>query len=115
VPEPESRRRTSPRAAVCLPVTLTRTKGGAIPCRSVDVGLGGMCVTTERPLSVDEALSFELAFRDGEPITGRVRVLREQRHRVYALGFERLPAVSMHGIAQLVDDESERSAQPQLR
>ena len=112
--EPESRRRTSPRAAVCVPVTLTRKKGSAIPCQSVDVGVGGMCVTADRPLSVDEALTFELTAAGADPLTGQARVLREQTHRVYALRFERLPLAVAHGIAQLLD-HPERSAQPQLR
>jgi hypothetical protein len=92
---------------VCVPVTLSRKKGSAIPCRSVDVGMGGMCVTAERPLSIDEALEFEVALADGAALTGRARVLREQAHRVYALGFERLPAVAAHGLAQLIDTPPE--------
>jgi hypothetical protein len=86
---------------VCLPVTLARKKGNAIASRSVDVGLGGMCVSVERPLTVDEALSFELVLDDGSRIAGRARVLREQTHRVYALGFERLPPDAMDGLTRL--------------
>ena len=100
---------------MCLPVTLMRKKGSAIPCQSVDVGVGGMCVTAERPLSVDEALTFRLSVDGADPLTGQARVLREQTHRVYALRFERLPLAAAHAIAQLVDGPSERSEQPQLR
>jgi hypothetical protein len=67
---------------------LARRNGNAIEGTTVDLGPGGMCVTTTRPLAPDELLEFSLP--DRPRFTGRARVLREQRYRVYALRFERL-------------------------
>lgn len=72
-----------PRAEVRLECVLTRRKGAPVVCRTIDVGPGGMCVESERPLGVDEVLHFDLAGVDGD-----ARVLREQRPNVYALRFE---------------------------
>jgi hypothetical protein len=47
-----------------------------------------MRVTTQRPLSTDEVLEFELP--TGPGVRGRARVLRQQSYGVYALRFERL-------------------------
>lgn len=67
---------------------LARRNGNAVEGTTVDVGPGGMCVTTSRPLAPDELLEFSVPERPS--ISGRARVLREQRYRVYALRFERL-------------------------
>jgi hypothetical protein len=76
-------RRRQPRTAVRLECILTRSKGSPISGHTIDVGPGGMCVETERPLGVDEVLHFDLRGVDGD-----ARVLREQRPNVYALRFE---------------------------
>jgi PilZ domain-containing protein len=67
--------------------TLHRRSGSPIAGRTVDLGPGGMCVATKRPLSPDEVLSFEL----GPQINGRARVLRQQGYERYAVRFEALP------------------------
>ena len=54
--------------------TLQRRSGSPITARTVDLGPGGMCVASKRPLSTDEVLEFEL----GPRITGNARVLRQQ-------------------------------------
>jgi hypothetical protein len=66
--------------------TLHRRTGSPIAGRTVDLGPGGMCVATKRPLSPDEVLSFELS----PQISGRVRVLRQQGFASYAVRFEAL-------------------------
>jgi PilZ domain len=80
---PENRR--APRAEITLPCTLRRP----IVAQTVNVGVGGMLVSTARPLTVDEPLSFDLANLD-VPVHGHARVLRQQRHDIYALRFEGL-------------------------
>ena len=80
-------RRKSPRAPVEMECTLQRRSGSPITARTVDLGPGGMCVATKRPLSPDEVLSFQL----GPQINGRARVLRQQGWERYAVRFESLP------------------------
>jgi PilZ domain len=81
-------RRKNQRTEIEIGCRLSRRKGPAIAGRTVDMGPGGMCVTTERPLAADEVLEFELP--DRPHFSGRARVLREQTYHVYALRFERL-------------------------
>ena len=78
--------RRSPRVKVELRCTLHRRSGSPISGRTVDIGPGGMCVCTERPLAADEVLRFELP--DG--VDGRARVLRQEGHDTYAVRFELL-------------------------
>jgi PilZ domain len=78
--------RRSPRVKLELPCTLHRPTGSPITGRTVDVGPGGMCVCTSRPLAADEVLTFELSSLIG----GRARVLRQQGHDMYAIRFELL-------------------------
>ncbi len=78
--------RRSPRARIELECRLHRRSGSPIACHTVDVGPGGMCVCSERPLAQDELLQFELPPR----ISGRARVLRQQGLDLYAIRFEGL-------------------------
>jgi len=78
--------RRSPRARIELECRLHRRTGSPIACHTVDVGPGGMCVCSERPLAQDELLEFELPPR----ISGRARVLRQQGFDLYAIRFEAL-------------------------
>ena len=96
-----SNRRSAPRAAVSLGVTLARRHGNPLTTQTVDVGLGGMRVTVQRPLTIDERLSFELAI-DGTSVAGRARVMREEQHNVYALCFEELGDEATHMLLRLV-------------
>jgi hypothetical protein len=81
--------------------TLSRRFGSPIEARTVDVGPGGMRVTTTRPLAADEVLEFELPPPAGPGIRGRARVLREQTYRVYALRFERLTDADRAALSRL--------------
>jgi PilZ domain len=78
--------RRSPRAKVKVRCTLHRKRGGPITGHTVDLGPGGMCVCTTRPLAADEVVRFELP----PDIDGRGRVLRQQGHDTYAVRFELL-------------------------
>jgi len=78
-------RRREPRTEVTVECTLKRAKGGAIRCETVDLGPGGMAVSSDRPLAADELVEFDLA-----DVHGQARVLREQAYHVYALRFEAL-------------------------
>ena len=80
-------RRRQPRTAVVIDCVLTRRKGGPISGRTVDLGPGGMRVSTDRPLGVDEVLHFDLPSQ-GVHVAGDARVLREHGPNDYALRFE---------------------------
>jgi len=90
-PDTNNDGRRAARVAMELPVTLRRKHGNPIISRTVDVGCGGMRVCCDRPLGVDELLSFELD-ASGERVDGRARVLREHVAHIYALRFETLAA-----------------------
>lgn len=97
-----SERRGAQRVPIALECTLRRRSGSAIPAQTVDVGPGGMCVATRRPLATDEVVTFELPLDDAPlPVDGRARVLRQQGYGVYALRFERLPETGRERLAEL--------------
>ena len=73
---------------VQLPCTLARPRGNPVQAVTRDVGPGGMCVVTDRPLSMDEELEFDLAPDEPGHPHGRARVVRQQRANCYALRFE---------------------------
>jgi hypothetical protein len=83
-----SERRRGWRTPISLECRLSRRTGKVIEARTLDIGPGGMQVTTNRPLSIDETMEFELPER--ARIGGRARVLREHGYRIYVLRFERL-------------------------
>jgi len=78
--------RRSPRVGHSTECTLRRFTGSPIRARTVDVGPGGMCVRTSRPLAMDEVLAFDLELTPH--IDGRGRVLRQQGSDMYAIRFE---------------------------
>lgn len=84
----ELERRRAPRSPVNMDCTLTRKVGNPIAARTVDLGSGGMSVSTPRPLAVDEELGFDLPPLPFPLVSGRARVLRDQGHDVYGLRFE---------------------------
>jgi PilZ domain len=94
-------RRGSPRVELECGCTLSRRFGSPVQGRTVDVGPGGMRVTTQRPLSTDEVLEFELPPPAGPGVRGRARVLRQQGYGVYALRFERLSDEARDALARL--------------
>jgi hypothetical protein len=81
--------RTAPRVDLSCACTLHRRTGAPIEGRTLDVGVGGMRVSTTRPLAQDELLRFDLPLAQGA-VDGEARVLREQGYRIYALRFESL-------------------------
>jgi hypothetical protein len=83
-------RRRSPRADIELPCVLRRRTGSAISVQTLNLGPGGMCVATPRPLALDEVLDFDLPLADAGSVDGRARVLRHEGHGAYALRFEGL-------------------------
>ena len=85
-------RRATPRVAVELPVTFARAKrhGRPVAARTVDLSTGGARVVADRPLKVDEVLTFDLSCPDESHVCGECRVLREHVGRTYAVRFERL-------------------------
>lgn len=83
-------RRVAPRTDLDAECVLRRSKGTPIPGRTVDVSDGGMRVCTDRPLGVDEVLTFDVDIQERH-VDGRARVLRQQGGaNVYALRFETL-------------------------
>jgi hypothetical protein len=93
-----SDKRRSPRVRLEMECTLHRRSGSPIIGRTVDLGPGGMCVATTRPLSADEVLAFELPPR----ISGRARVLRQQSYDSYAVRFETLGDPAREALSALV-------------
>src|SRR3954452_8933887 len=104
--------RCSPRATVSLGVTLARTKGTPLATRTVDVGVGGMRVSADRPLTIDERLNFDLVLAGGSHVNGRARVLREERRSVYALCFEGLGQDATASLSRLVAAEGPAATGP---
>jgi hypothetical protein len=78
--------------------TLHRRSGSPIDGRTLDLGPGGMCVATKRPLAADEVLNFELPPR----ISGKARVLRQQGYDSYAVRFESLDQPAREELEGLV-------------
>ena len=95
-------RRTEPRMPLALNCTLQRQTGAAIACETVEVGTGGMSVSSRRPLAPDELLRFALPASSDTGITGRARVLRQHGHQLYALRFEHLPDAERARIEMLM-------------
>jgi hypothetical protein len=90
-------KRRSPRVRLEMECTLHRRTGSPVTGRTVDLGPGGMCVATTRPLSADEVLTFELPPR----ISGRARVLRQQGYDSYAVRFEALGEPAREALSAL--------------
>jgi hypothetical protein len=94
--------RRSPRTQLSLTLVLTRHKGGPVSGQTIDVGAGGACVATDRPLRVDELLAFDLAL-DGEGhVDGHCRVLRQEGLNQYALRFEDVDAATAELISGVI-------------
>jgi c-di-GMP-binding flagellar brake protein YcgR len=95
------RRRTAPRLAITLNLLLLRNDGGRIAGRTLDLGAGGMRIATDRPLSVDEVVRFDLPV-DRHNAHGRARVLRMQGPNVYSLRFEQLEEADRRLLSRFV-------------
>ena len=79
-----------PPGVVSLRCTLTRDAGSSIPARAIAIGPTGMRVATERPLALDETVSFDLPCGDLR-IRGQARVVCPERPAIYAVRFGPLP------------------------
>jgi c-di-GMP-binding flagellar brake protein YcgR len=96
--------RSNPRAQLALALILKRRRGGPISGRTLDVSSGGMRVTTDRPLSIDELLAFDLVVDGADRhLEGQVRVLRQQGLRQYGLRFEDVDAAAVELLTGVVD------------
>ena len=80
----------APTARVTMSCTLRRSIGSPIDVETLEIGPRGMQVRSQRPMSLDETVGFELPDL-GMRVSGRARVLRVERANVYALRFEGLP------------------------
>jgi PilZ domain len=113
------RRRATARAEMSVGVVLARGRAGAdVEGRTHDLGPGGMCVGTQRPLRIDEQLEFVLALDDGTRVGGRAHVIRQHAGDVYGLRFdhlsgdgrERLAALASSSTRQTLHQPGDRSA-----
>ena len=87
-------------------MTLARPHGNPVQCKTVDLGAGGMRVSADRPLQVDELLDFDITLDESEHVSGQCRVLREQVSNCYALRFEYLPAPAAASLTRVVGTRS---------
>jgi hypothetical protein len=94
------------RLPISLHLTLIRAAGSPIPARTIEVGLTGMRIATERPLALDETVGFDLPYGDVR-ISGRARVVCQERPDVYALRFGRLSQPTARGLQELVSKFTE--------
>ena len=99
--------RRSPRTRIALQCILRRAHGSPVAARTRDVGPAGMCASTSRPLTIDEAVSFELALNAEEHVCGQARVLREQDFGFYALRFEVLSEAARDRLHDVVAHAAE--------
>ncbi len=106
VTEQQPERRGARRAAVEFAVTLTRSRGGPIRGRTLELGRHGTRIATDRPLRIDELLQFDLALGEsGPPVSGHARVLRQHAAGAYALRFEDLAPDGADALARFLAPE----------
>jgi PilZ domain len=87
---------------LAVPCLLRRRTGSAISVETVNLGPGGMCILTKRPLAIDEVLEFDLSVAGTDHVDGHVRVLRQEGHGMYALRFEDLQAPTRERLQTLL-------------
>jgi c-di-GMP-binding flagellar brake protein YcgR len=83
-------RRSQARVSIVLDAHLERRVGNSVPAQTRDLCTHGARIVTERPLAVDEELTFDLEVDAGTHLRLASRVLREHHHSTYALRFEHL-------------------------
>jgi hypothetical protein len=94
-------RRSQPRIPVILDAHLERRVGNSVPAQTRDLCPHGARIVTERPLAVDEELTFDLEL-DATHLRLNARVLREHHHSTYALRFEHLEPADQSAIDALL-------------
>jgi len=57
--------RSGPRVAITLPLTLDLERGPSVPCGSLDLGTGGVCVSTAAPFALSALHAVHLGLPDG--------------------------------------------------
>ena len=104
MPRTGADQRTGRRAAVAVELQLARKVGRPVAAQTIDLGAGGARVTSRRPLRVDEQLRFDADLPNGAcHLAGTARVLRQDRHDVYALRFEDVPPTTLAELRAFVD------------
>ena len=89
---------------MALNLHLARKVGGAVGTRTLDLSIGGARVVSTRPLRIFEELQFDLDLSDeGRHVNGTARVLRQDRHDLYALRFEHLSQEELDDLRAFVD------------
>jgi PilZ domain len=94
-------RRSEPRIPVILDAQLERRIGNSVPAQTRDLCTHGARIVTQRPLRVDEELTFDVELEATHLRVG-ARVLREHHHSTYALRFERLDPEDQRAIDALL-------------
>lgn len=90
-----------PPRPISLACVLARAAGSPISARTIELGTTAMCVVAERPLALDETLSFELSGDDGR-IAGQARVVCQERSDAYRLRFARLSEPMARSLREVV-------------
>jgi hypothetical protein len=94
-------RRSHPRIPVVLDAHLERRVGNSVTAQTRDLCLHGARIVTQRPLAIDEELTFDLEV-DSTHLRLASRVLREHHHSTYALRFEHLEPQDQQAIDTLL-------------
>ncbi|WP_272474622.1 PilZ domain-containing protein [Baekduia alba] len=88
-------RRADPRVPVVLDVHLGRKVGNEVLAHTRDLSSHGAQVVSDRPLRVDEQLTFDVELPSTHAhLRVLARVLRHQQDKTYALRFEQLDAAA---------------------
>jgi hypothetical protein len=96
-------RRASARVPVVLDVHLGRKVGNEVLAHTRDLSSHGAQVVSDRPLRVDEELTFDVELPSTrEHLRVLARVLRHQQNKTYALRFEQLDAGAQAAIDALL-------------
>ena len=103
-PSVGSEQRAIPRAGVAVDLQLARKVGRPLRVRTLDLNHAGARVASARPLRVDEELHFDVDLPSrGLHLDGTARVLRQDRHNIYALRFEHLPPATVAELRSFVE------------
>jgi hypothetical protein len=97
-------RRASHRVPCVLDVHLERRVGNEVHAHTRDLSTHGARVVSDRPLRIDEQLTFDVEVpTTHEHLRVSARVLRQQLPMVYALRFEQLDASDLAALDGLLE------------
>lgn len=113
----EPRRDPSPRIPFDADVEVTEPQSRQVlRGRSLDLGLGGLFVSTSQPLPARSLVQVQFSLPCGEPVSSMARVIRAAQRPAepsgMALRFEGLPARPGEGIKRLMDGDTGLRAGP---